>query len=103
MCNENKRKDFLLHRLPRLVTLSAVTTHFSDFKLREVNGGEVGCMRRHESTCGLLEAIIARRRVICSGCCGQRWAKNGFMVMLIPACCTEAAESAFTPSAVVSA
>jgi hypothetical protein len=61
--------------------------------LREVTGGEVNCMRRQESVRGLSGASILGRRVMFSGCWGQRLVRNGFMTMFVPVCWTEVAES----------
>jgi hypothetical protein len=61
--------------------------------LREVTGGEVNCMRRQESVRGREEASRAGRRVMFSGCWGQRRVRKGFMIMGVPVCWTEVAGS----------
>jgi len=70
--------------------------------LREVMGGEVSCMRRQESVCGLSGASMDGSRVMFSGCCGHRRVRNGFMTMLVPVSLTAFADSSATPLAVVS-
>jgi hypothetical protein len=61
--------------------------------LREVTGGEVNCMRGQESARGREEANRAGRRVMFSGCWGQRRVRKGFMIMGVPVCWTEVAGS----------
>jgi hypothetical protein len=67
-----------------------------------MTGGDVNCMRRHECSCGKLQAYFSGSRVIFVGFWGQSMVRNGLQMICVPRRWTSGAiSSVLFPSEVV--